>query len=72
GFHKRNSDNLIEGLVTETGLGFIIRKKFSRLVDIFRKQMPSIPPNGKAQEQNTLIAPAPKDSENPVSHDEEK
>ena len=72
GFHKRNSDNLIEGLVTETGLGFIIRKKFSRLVDIFRKQMPSIPPNGKAQEQNTLIAPAPKESEKPVSHDEEK
>lgn len=72
GFHKRNSDNLIEGLVTETGLGFIIRKKFSRLVDIFRKQMPSTPSNSKAQEQNTLIAPAPKESEKPVSHDEEK
>lgn len=72
GFHKRNSDNLIEGLVTETGLGFIIRKKFSRLVDIFRKQMPSTPSKDKAQEQNTLTAPAPKESEKSVSHDEEK
>lgn len=36
GFHKRNSDNLLEGLVTETGMGFLLRKKFETLEELFR------------------------------------
>lgn len=34
-FHKRNNDHLLEGLVTETGGSFIIRRKLYRLGDLF-------------------------------------
>lgn len=36
-FHKRNNDNLFEGLVTETGVSYIVRKKLFKLNDLFRK-----------------------------------
>lgn len=34
-FHKRNSDNILEGLVTETGVGYVIKGKLDRLADLF-------------------------------------
>lgn len=34
-FHKRNSDNILEGLVTETGVGYVIKSKLDRLGDLF-------------------------------------
>lgn len=36
-FHKRNNDNLFEGLVTETGISYILRKKLVKLGDLFKK-----------------------------------
>ena len=48
-FHKRNSDNLLEGVITETGLGYVIKTKFRSLADLFlqfkpkRKSAPKTP-----------------------------
>lgn len=36
-FHKRNNDNLLEGIVTETGVSYILRKKSYKLGDLFRR-----------------------------------
>lgn len=37
-FHKRNNDNLFEGLVTETGVSYLLRKKLFKLSDLFKKE----------------------------------
>lgn len=43
-FHKRNNDHLLEGLVTETGIGYIVRRKLEHLLDLFRRQAKAVPP----------------------------
>lgn len=35
-FHNRNNQHLLEGEITETGVGYIIRRKLNRLGDLFR------------------------------------
>ena len=37
-FHKRNNDNILEGLVTETGASYILRRSLYKLSDLFRPQ----------------------------------
>ena len=34
-FHKRNNDNMLEGVVTETGVGYLVKLKARRFVDLF-------------------------------------
>lgn len=34
-FHKRNNDNLLEGIVTETGASYLMRRKLWSLKDLF-------------------------------------
>lgn len=36
-FHKRNNDNLFEGLVSETGVSYLFRRKLFSLGDLFKK-----------------------------------
>lgn len=35
-FHKKNNENLLEGEITETGVGYVISRKLARLSDLFR------------------------------------
>lgn len=35
-FHKKDYENLLEGEITKTGIGYIINRKLSRLSDLFR------------------------------------
>lgn len=37
-FHKRNNDHLLEGLVTETGVGYVLRRKLNNLLELFKKE----------------------------------
>ncbi len=34
-FHRRNNDNMLEGVVTETGAGYLVKLKARRFVDLF-------------------------------------
>lgn len=34
-FHRRNNDNMLEGVVTETGVGYLVKLKARRFVDLF-------------------------------------
>lgn len=34
-FHRRNNDNMLEGVVTETGVGYLVKIKARRFVDFF-------------------------------------
>lgn len=36
-FHKRNNENLFEGLITETGISYLWRRKLYKISDIFKK-----------------------------------
>ena len=42
-FHKRNNDNLLEGLVTETGVSYILRRSLYSPGDLFRRSRKRIP-----------------------------
>ena len=33
-FHKRNNDNMLEGVVTETGIGYLVKLKTRRFIDL--------------------------------------
>lgn len=44
-FHKRNNDNLLEGIVTETGVSYIFRKKLFKLSDLFMPGKRNLLPN---------------------------
>lgn len=37
-FHKRNNDHLLEGLVTETGVGYVLRRKLNNFLELFKKE----------------------------------
>lgn len=60
-FHKKNNENLLEGEITETGIGYVISRKLARLSDLFRF--------GKKKETKTIVpkAEALKPEEEPVS-----
>jgi hypothetical protein len=34
-YHNKNFDNLLEGEITETGTGIVLRKKVNKLNDLF-------------------------------------
>ncbi len=72
GFHKRNSDNLIEGLVTETGIGFLIRKKFKKLSELFQRSVPPKTPQEPMPKTAVLVAPDPQKATKPTNYDKEK
>ncbi len=38
GFHRRNSDNLLEGVVTETGIGYLLRTKLNNFMELFKRE----------------------------------
>ena len=39
-FRPTGSERILEGEITETGVGFVIRKKLSRLGDLFKPMRP--------------------------------
>lgn len=47
-FHKRNSDNILEGLINETGVGYTIKNKLDRLVNLFDFLRPRRKPEEEA------------------------
>lgn len=66
-FHKKNFENLLDGEVTETGAGYLIRRRLGNLGDLFkfgnRKKnatLPdSIPPVELRPDSPTLVPPKP-------------
>ena len=39
-FRETDFESILEGEITETGVGFVIRKRISRLGDLFRSSKP--------------------------------
>lgn len=55
-YHKRVTDNLLEGEYSETGLGYVLRRKLYSLWDVFRPRGRKQKPRAKVQ-QLFLAAP---------------
>ncbi len=68
-FHKRNSDNILEGLINETGIGYIIKGKLDRLSDLFNflrpKNKKKTPPNPSQKSSLPLSAIPEEEESNP-------
>ena len=63
-FHKRNNDNILEGLVTETGASYILRRSLYKLSDLFRPQRRKIKSAPIDSLSTTPIAVPPVDTLN--------
>lgn len=79
-FHKKNFENLLDGEMTETGGGYVIRRRLGRLGDLFKFRprktntpSDSIPvPNLVPQAQNTAAPkPSQEDEKKKRDNDEE-
>lgn len=53
-FHEKNYDSILDGEITETGVGVVLRKKMSRLGElfIFRRNKKNLPIQNKEQEND--------------------
>jgi len=49
-FHNKNYESVLEGEITETGIGLVLRKRIDRLGElfIFRKKKTTLPDTQKA------------------------
>ena len=45
-YHKRVTDNILEGEYSETGVGYVLRRKMNSLLDVFNflKKKPKLSP----------------------------
>lgn len=62
-FRHTGYESILEGEITETGVGFVIRRKIRSLKDLFRFRFPhrttSVGKEGKREERTDSIPPAP-------------
>lgn len=63
-YHKRITDNVIEGEYSETGAGLLLRRKLSKLSDLFRfKKKKTLPPDSTRGVSTRLFALPSKNEE---------
>ncbi|MDO5017387.1 MAG: translocation/assembly module TamB domain-containing protein [Porphyromonas sp.] len=72
-FHNKNYENLLDGEVIETGIGYLIRRKHDRLWDLFKFSNPfgSNEPAPRALWQLNVIPPRDNNSEDEETESDE-
>lgn len=52
-FHKKNYENLLDGEVIETGVGYVLRRRMSRLRDLFKFDLKRRPQGEEGSKEKT-------------------